>query len=231
MFEIVGQVTNTIGGSDTWVVAIVAGCAAILASLVTGGIVTRNNQNTIGAERERLTQTLEAEDRRLERRLSFERAERDRSGLIEVLESIAKNLEGLSHVAMDGIDAANTIYAAFRLHEGVDWEPVQELSNRRDHLEMSAMDSLIRLSLMLGDESETLVAQVLKSTNASREVLEAVLGDPEQFFPAIGEASDQVEAARREFFKLARSFTAIRLHEPMSPAIDPSSHPPHESDY
>jgi hypothetical protein len=92
------------------------------------------------------------------------------------------------------------------------------------------MDSLIRLSLMLGDESEPHVAQVLKSTNASREVLEAVLGDPEQFFPAIGEASDQVEAARREFFKLARSFTAIRLHEPMSPAIDPSSHRPHESD-
>jgi hypothetical protein len=90
---------------------------------------------------------------------------------------------------------------------------------------MSAMDSLIRLSLMLGDESEPLVAQVLKSTSASREGLEAVFGDPEQFFPAVGEAFAQVEAARQEFLKLARPFTAIRLHEPMVPAIDhPAAH-------
>jgi hypothetical protein len=82
MFEIVGYVTNTTGGSNTLVVAIVAGCAAILASVVTGGILTRNNQSTIGAERDRLTQTLEAEERRLDKRLSFERAERDRSGPI-----------------------------------------------------------------------------------------------------------------------------------------------------
>jgi hypothetical protein len=167
MFEIVGYVTNTTGGSNTFVVAIVAGCAAILASIVTGGILTRNNQSTIGAERDRLTQTLEAEERRLDKRLSFERAERDRSALIEVLESIAKNLEGLSHAAMESIDAANTINAAFRLNEGVDWEPVQDLSDRRGHLEKSAMDSLLRLSLMLGDESDALIAQVLKSTNAS----------------------------------------------------------------
>jgi hypothetical protein len=121
---------------------------------------------------------------------------------------------------MESIDAANTIYAAFRLNEGVDSEPLQDLSDHRGHLEMSAMDSLIRLSLMLGDESEPLVAQVLKSTSASRHGLEAVLGDPEQFFPAVGEAFAQVEAARQEFLKLARPFTTIRLHEPMAPAID-----------
>jgi hypothetical protein len=230
MFEIVGYVTNTTGGSNTLVVAIVAGCAAILASIVTGGILTRNNQSTIGAERDRLTQTLEAEERRLDKRLSFERAERDRSGLIEVLERIAKNLEGLSHVAMESIDAANAINAAFRLSEGVDWEPVQDLSDRRGHLEKSAMDSLLRLSLMLGDESDALIAQVLESTNASRKGIDAVLGDPEQFFPAVGEAFAQVEAARQEFLKLARPFTTIRLHEPVAPAIDPSSRPPRESD-
>lgn len=216
MFEIVGSFTNTTTGSNTLVVAIIAGSAAILASIVTGGILTRNNQSTIGAERDRLTQTLEAEERRLDKRLSFERAERDRAGLIEVLESIAKNLEGLSHAAMESIDAANTINAAFRLNEGVDWQPVQDLSDRRGHLEKSAMDSLLRLSLMLGDESDALVAQVLKATNASREGIEAVLGDPERFFPAVGEAFAQVEASRQEFLKLARHFTTIRLHEPVA---------------
>ncbi|MGO9902945.1 MAG: hypothetical protein ACLP0J_25380 [Solirubrobacteraceae bacterium] len=69
MFEIVGYVSSTTGGSSTLVVAIVAGCAALLASIVTGGILTRNNQSTIGAERDRLTQTLEAEERRLDKRL------------------------------------------------------------------------------------------------------------------------------------------------------------------
>ena len=214
MLEIVGHVTNATGDSNTLAVAVVAGCAAILASIVTGGIVTRNNKRSIDAERERLAQNLEAEERRLDKRLSFEAAERDRAGLVETLQGVAKSLEGLSHAATDTIDAANTIYAAFRLNETVDWEPAHALSDRRGQLETSAMDALIPLSLMLGDESEPLVAQVLKSTNASREGLEALLDDPERFFPAVGEAFGQVEAARQEFFKLARGFTRIRLHEP-----------------
>jgi hypothetical protein len=194
---------HTGGGSNVALAAvIVTGIVGVVAPVLTGLILWKNTGRTMRAENDRLRQSL-----------SFERAERDRSALIGVIESIAKDLQDLATTAIEAIDYARNVYASYRMGANIDTEPAVELSSRLEALDTSAMTSLIRLGLMLGDRSEPLVAQVLAASNWTKELRKAFVEcGADEMTGAIGKAFDGIEAARQEFFKLARGFTEVELH-------------------
>ncbi len=202
-------------------VELVAVIVALLVGVAGPIVLWKNTNRTIRAEHDRLTNTLRAEDRRLQARLSFERSERDRAELREILDSISKYLYDISR----SVQAAKQIAEGVAVDQSASVDPERVLerlnASRRKPTSLITQPS-IRRNDCTGDSEITArklyrrhMPQSPKCTLRGEELRAASLDT------AIAERIDvalrDVWAAERQLSIEAFRFTRTWLPEPQVP--------------
>jgi hypothetical protein len=204
------------GNGSSSTVAILALVAAIVAAvvgpIVAGVFLLRNTRRT-----------LDAEDRRLRRRLAFERAQTDRTEVRQLLDALADLLyeidrqtasyEYVSDQVVHRVSDSARPGQAWEEREDRARETLRSISERVEELYRAAINQLERLRLRLGDEGAALVSLAVETYDAGVDSIMLIesMNSFEKLHDHAAALRPTIAEKRSAFTVEALKFTAARL--------------------